>query len=57
MEGLVEEFVYKDKQINRLVERYIAVLWDVGGTFILLVRKEQWVNMWSEGWTHTLTDP
>jgi len=42
MDGLVEECVYKDKQINRLVDRHIVILWDVGGTFILLVRKEQW---------------
>ena len=57
MDGLVEECVYRDKQINRLVEGYIAVLWDVGGTFILLVRKEQCVDMCSEGWIHTQTDP
>jgi len=56
MDGSVEECVYGDKQINRLVERYIAVLWDVGGTFILLVRKEQWIDMRSEGWIHTETD-
>jgi hypothetical protein len=52
MDGLVEECVYRDKQINRLAERYIAVLWDVGGAFILLVRKEQWVDMWCERWIH-----
>ena len=53
MEGLAEECVYRDKQINRLVDRYIAVLWEVGGTFILLIRKEQWVDKWSEEWIHT----